>query len=214
MEEKPDIKKIGLGIFLGTVVLAGIVYSGYLYSQKNGSKLASPSSAGGEDSSLKENPPTAPVRFTAPADTPWVTFKGEAYPYSFSYPETLSLQRFISPLDGVGISWGNLDPKFNMLLDVQNVAERGTEYVGKIQDYVNVWWKAYSGLTGIKSIEKFVNKNGLTGYKAVYINKAGQTPNVDIFFEVPNDPKLVIHLANGILDPEIFDRIVNSVNYK
>ena len=66
---------------------------------------------------------------------------------------------------------------------------------------------------GVDKIDAFQNVNNLKGYRAIFINDVDQTPNVDIFFEVPGNNDLVIHLANGNLDPSIFDRIVDSVKW-
>jgi len=218
MAEKPDLKKIALGVILGTGTIAVIVWAGWTYSQKQGLKITLPGGATytGEQSSgfTTDNPPTAPQRFTAPVDVKWVTYQGKTYPYSFSYPETLSLASFPNdPLDAVGIAWGNLNPQFNILLDVENIQEIDPQYVGNTEEFVRNWWRRFSGLKDVLSVDKFTNAQGLKGYKAVYVNLAGQTPNLDVFFEVPDDPKLVIHLANGILDPLIFNRIIDSVRW-
>lgn len=217
MEERPDMKKIAAGIIVGTVILGGALFFAWKYSQKQGIKLTLPSGGTytGETSGFQEtNPPTAPQRFTAPADVEWITYQGKIYPYTFSYPKTLPLANFPNdPLDAVGIAWGNLNPQFNILLDIENIEEIDPANVGNVEAFVRNWWKRFSGLKGVLSVDKFVNTNGLKGYKAIYINQADQTPNVDIFFEVPQNPKLVIHLANGILDPLIFNRIVDSVNW-
>jgi len=213
--EEPDTRKILIGTLIGTLGLAAIIYGGYNFSRNKGFKLTLPTGPGytGLKSPSTDNPPTAPVRFTAAADTPWVSYSGKIYSYTFSYPGTLSLQVFGDPPDSIGISWGNLNPKLNILLDIQSVSDRANEYVGQTQEYARNWWKFYSGLKGVKSVDRFVNANGLVGYKAIYINQADQSPNVDVFFEVPKNPEIVIHLANGVLDPEIFNRIVDSVKY-
>ena len=86
-EKKPEIKKIGLGIVVGTVVIGAVIYGGYVYSQKTGGRLLLPKGAnytGKQTAGFNANtPPTAPVRFTAAADTPWVSYKGKIYNYSF-----------------------------------------------------------------------------------------------------------------------------------
>jgi len=211
MENEMDMKKVFLGLLVGLIGIGAIVYGGYYYSKN---KSANPTTEIGENNPVTtENPPTAPVRFTAPADTPWISYTGLIYPYTFSYPGNLSLEIFSDPPDSVGISWGNLDPKLNILLDVQSIKKNSPQYAGQTLEYVRNWWKFYSGLKGISTVDRFVNANGLVGYKAIYINKNDQTPNVDVFFEIPKNPDLLVHLANGILDPEIFDRIVDSVKY-
>lgn len=216
LEVKPEMKKIILGIVIGTVVIAGIIYAGYSYSKKHGGKLTLPAGQNflGKGGLNPSAPPTAPLRFTAASDVAWVSYKGKVYSYSFSYPKSLNLASFTNdPSDSVAINWGNINPQYNLLLNVEKVKDRGEQYLGKPEDFVRNWWKAFSGLKGVLSVDKFTNANGLKGYKAIFINQAGQSPNVDIFFEVPNDESLIIHLANGVLDPNIFNRIVDSLKY-
>lgn len=217
MEEKPDLKKIFLGLVVGTIILGVIVWAGWVWSQKQGVKITLPGGTTyiGEKSGFNlDTPPTAPQRFTVATNTPWITYQGKTYSYSLSIPSTLSLTSFPNdPSDAVGISWGNLNPQFNILLDVESIKERDPKNLGKTEAFVHNWWKSFSGLKDVLSVDKFTNTGGLKGYKAIYINQAGQTPNLDIFFEVPQNPELVIHLANGILDPVVFNRIVDSVKW-
>jgi len=207
-EQKPDFKKIILGIVIGSLGLAAIINGGYRYSQKN-SKIALPISSDYSG----QNPPTAPLIFTATAETPWTEVKGLFYPYLLSAPETLTLERFSDPIDGLGISWGNLDPKLNLLLNVEEVKKNAPKYVGKPKEYVQNWWKFFSGLSGVKSVDRFINAKGLVGYKATYLTPKNEIPNINVFFEIDQDPNIMIHLANGILDQEIFNRIVDGFDY-
>ena len=220
MEDKPDFKKILLGLIAGTVLIGIVVIAGYTYSQKliGRNKVTLPAGQNylGENvpNFSGETPPTAPQRFTAPADVAWKEFKGTKFPYSFNYPETLNLGVFPNdPSDAVAIVWGNIPPESNILLDVESVGEKAPQYIGNVEEYVKNWWKSFPGLKGVKSITKFTNANGLVGYRAIYINVADQTPNVDIFFQIPQNRNIVIRLANGSLDPVIFDRIVDSLRY-
>ena len=100
-----------------------------------------------------------------------------------------------------------------MLLNIEEVKKNTPQYVGKPKDYVQNWWKFFSGLAGVKSVDRFVNANGVVGYKAAYLTARNEVPNTNIFFEVPQDKTIMIHLANGVLDPEIFNRIVDSFKY-
>ncbi len=217
MEEKPEIKKVVIGIAIGMAVIGLIIYAGYSYSQKQGIKLTLPGGStytGKQPNFNSENPPTAPLRFTTSSDTPWISYQGKAYAYSLSYPQTLSLSFFPKdPSDSIAINWGNIAPENNILLDVESIKSRDAQYVGKTEDFVRNWWKPFNGLKGVLSVEKLNTSNGLKGFRAIYINNAGQSPNVDVFLEVPKNPDLVIHLANGVLDPAIFNRIVDSVKY-
>lgn len=220
MEEKPEMRKIILGLTLGVIILGMVVYAGYLYAKKYGTKITLP---GGQtylgqeapESTDLANPPTAPLRFTAEPEVPWTELKGKTYPYTFEYPETLSLGVFPNdPNDSVAIIWGNIPPERNIFLNIENVSSRNPAYVGNLESFARNWWQFFSGLSGLRSIESFTSAYGLTGYRAVYTNTVGQSPNIDVFFAIPNNSNKVIHLANGILDPAIFERIVASLRYQ
>lgn len=142
-------------------------------------------------------------------DTVWRTVKGNIYPYSFDVPPSLTLVTFPDdPYDMYALS-GN-DPASNVLIGIDPKANpTQTKRV-----YIQNWWRQFSSLTGVKSIEPFTNSNGLKGYTVKFLNAAGQSPNLDIFFEVPDKPNYVIHLTNGILDPAVFTKIVGSVGWE
>jgi len=217
------IQKIALGLGLGNIILALVVYAGYLYSQRYGAATSLPlgrNYLGGEAIEQSLNfgqsaiPPTAPLIFTAGPEVPWKEYKGKIHPYSFQYPETLKLGSFPDdPSDAVAIILGNIPPQNNILLNVESIFDRDLQYTGKVEEFARNWWRFFSGLTGLRSIEKFTNSRGLIGYRAIYINTAGQSPTVDIFFEIPGDPNKTIRIANGILDLTVFNRIVDSVGY-
>lgn len=219
--DQPDFSKLVIATVVGVLLLGGAVYAAYRYSQKQAGNIVlpggvtylgpSPATAGPTD----RQPPTAPLRFTAASDVAWLKQSGKIYPYTFSYPSTLPIVVF--PGDGsdkIAIAWGNIPPQYNILLNIEFISSREPIYLNlpKIE-YVRNWYKFFSGLKGVKKVEPFTNTNGLKGYKASYIDLSDQTPNTNVFFEVPNDPNLMILLANGILDPPIFDRIVDSLSW-
>ena len=165
-----------------------------------------------------DEPKNQPSLFVADPKTPWTVWVGKTYPYRFSYPNTLTLTGFPhDPMDSVGISWGGKKPQENILINVIDLSKNASfePYIKQSKkQFVDAWWKQFSGLTGNTPVEKFTNKKGLVGYKTRFINKGGQTPNLDIFFEVPKKPGLMIRIANGILDPSVFDVMVESVEWK
>lgn len=162
--------------------------------------------------------PTQPLIFTADDKTPWKIWTAQHHAYRFSYPQTLLLSDFPNdPSDAVGFAWNGKKAAENILINVIDLSANKTYelYVKKPKkEFVNAWWKQFSGLTGVSPIEQFTNKKGLKGYKARFINTKGETPNVDIFFEVPGNPALIIRIANGILDPALFDKMVDTVEWK
>ena len=215
-EEELDIKKLATATIVGIVILGAVVYGAYSYSQRKSGNIALPGGTTYLGSDQSQQPPTAPLRFTADPNVSWATFTGKLFPYSFSYPSTLPLVIF--PGDGsdpVGIVWGNIPPQQNLLLNIEDVKARDAKYVSQPKiDYVNQWYKYFpGGLKDVKSATEFTNVKGLKGYKAVYINDVGASPNVDVFLEVPGRNDILIHLANGVLDPAIFDKIVDSLDW-
>lgn len=217
--EQPNFTKLAIATFAGVLILGCAVYATYRYSQHKAGNIVLPGGVTylGATPSTKpqQQPPTAPLRFTAPADVSWVSQGGKVYPYTFSYPNTLSLVVFPNdPNDSIAISWGNLPPQTNLLFNMEFVDKRDASYVSKPKiEFVRNWWKFFSGLRGVASVESFTNTNGMKGYRAQYINYANSTPNVDIFFEIPGKSNILLHMANGILDPAIFNRIVDSVKW-
>lgn len=217
-----DIPKIVIACVIGMLLLGGALYAGYRYSQSKSSGVVLPGGTtylGPSPSSPPQQPTTppqpTPVPFSAAADVPWKTQYGRIYPYTLSFPETLPLVVFIEdPIDSVAISLPGIPPQQNILLNMEIIDQRDPTLVTqKKLDYVTNWWKFFSGLKGVADVTPFTNATGLKGYKAHYVNNADKTPNVDVFFEVPNRQNLMIHLANGMLEPDLFDRIVDSVRW-
>src|SRR3989338_422954 len=208
--------------FIFAVLLSvGALYIAYRYSLLQSNNIILPGGITylGPSSTAKPILPTLTLKphkvFTAPSDEKWVTYHGVIYPYSFNHPQSLSLAVFPKDkADSVAFSFDKVDPRVNILLNIDKISDRDPGFSGKpIIDYVKNWYMYFSGLKGVDKIDAFQNDNNLKGYRAVFINDVNQTPNVDIFFEVPGNNDLVIHLANGNLDPSIFDRIVDSVKW-
>jgi len=156
---------------------------------------------------------TTAGKFAVTDNAVWVTVKGNKYPYSFSFPKALKLVTFPNDqFDIYAISWNNMPPDQNVLIGVDNLSRTDTlkQYITVSKhSYVENWWKQF-GLKGVGSILEFTNSKGLKGYRAKFLNSANQSPNEDVFFEVP-DPTYVIHIASGILDASVFDKLLDSV---
>jgi hypothetical protein len=154
-------------------------------------------------------------KFTVSQDTPWVTIKGNKYPYTFRAPKTLKLVTFPgeNTYDIYAISWNNQPSDQNVLIGVDNLnnVETSKQYITiSKRTYVENWYKQFGGLKGVASVAEFTNSNGLKGYRAKYLNTTGVNPTDDIFFEVAN-PALVIHMASGVLASDVFNKIIDSV---
>lgn len=164
-------------------------------------------------------PATTSNMFTAAADIPWHEVKGNIYPYVISVPTTLTLvaPKGSNAFDIYAIVWGGYDTNSTVLIGIDNLKNNPNTkaYIsGPKFAYVNAWWHQFGGLKSVASIDEFTNGKGLKGYKAKYVNAAGETPNLDVFFEVPGHPEYMIHLASGILDPALFAQIIDRVSWE
>lgn len=149
---------------------------------------------------------------STPAPVSGTQIRGQKYPYSFEIHESVKLVALGGAFDIYALMINNQPPENNVLIGVDdlNRTDDLKKYIkGTKRAYVENWWKQFSGLKGVESITEFTNSNGLTGYKAHYINGS----SVDVFFETPDD-RYVIHLANGPLENNIFDSIVDSVAWE
>lgn len=213
-----QFNKLIIFTVLGIILLAFISFALFRYSQNKANDLSlSGSNPYSNKSSL---PPQAPSpkpieRFTASSDVSWNVKAGYVYPYSFSYPSTMVIVIFPNDItDKVALVWADVPPQRNIIFNMELLDKLAPEYVNQPKmEYVKNWWKSFSGLKGVSKIETFTNTGGLKGYKAWYINTVDQTPNVDIFFEVPKHPEVMMHMANGLIDPTIFDRMVDSLKW-
>ena len=219
-----NVTKLAL-ITIGALLLLGLsVFAAYRYSQTKKADIVLPAGNTylGATPTVPLGPsatavPTKPIiRFKAESSVKYKKFIGTLNPYEFSYPETLTLVIFPTnpPTDSVAIVWNDIPPQQNILLNIEVIKDRNPDMVGKPKsDFVQNWWRHFSGLKGVASMTTFTNSNNLKGYKAQYINSLGQYPNVDVFLEVPGRDDIMVHLANGILDWAIFDAIVDSVSW-
>jgi len=213
-----------------SLFLCSIFYLSYHLANTNKGKIAipagktylgppanNPSWTNYSEEKKEEKQPEQTV-FIADEKSKWIMWIGKTFPYQFFYPETLQLSGFPNdPNDSVGIAWDGKKPAENILINVIDLSKNTTfvPYVKKPKkEFVSNWWKQFSGLTGVSPITEFTNKKGLKGYKARFINTKGETPNLDVFFEIPKNPTLMIRIANGIIDPPVFDTIVESVEWK
>lgn len=160
------------------------------------------------------NTPSADGKIPVASDNKWVEKNGAVFPYTFSYPESLSLGVFPNdPYDAVTIFYEQTDSNENIFFRVENLTTlKKSQYAGTIEEYAKTWWKDYAW-KGVSSITPFTNKNNLKGYRALYVNDLGKTPYEHVFFEVPGNPNLVIWISGKLFDKSVFDAIVDSVSW-
>jgi hypothetical protein len=152
----------------------------------------------------------------APASEQWHTVKGHIYPYTMSVPTTIALTTFPNdPYDMYALMGS--DPSSNVLIGVDDLSKNTarSQFTNQPKTaYINAWYKQFSILTGVKSIDPFTDSNGLKGYKVKFLTASGESPSLDIFFEIADKPQYVIHLSNGPLDPAVFATIVDSIGWE
>ena len=219
-EQSPEFSKVALGLVIAVVILGGVVYAGYQYSQKKGGKQTLPSGypvaqqAGQIDCS---KPRDAAVNiwdyygkcdlFSVDASTKWNPEVNDEFGFEFSLPETAKVSRY---KNGMGLEYKEFQPSWNLLYSVDLASSRSGEFkslTGK--NYVENYWRQYPGLTGLKSVETIVNGLGTEGWKAIY--KIGnQDGNTEMFFELGKDSGNYIHFTKGILSQPVFDNIVGT----
>jgi hypothetical protein len=201
------------------VILTAVTVGAYQFARKRSGTTVLP--GGTTYLGPSESPTPVPVqpgqgKFTAGADVQWLEYKGKSYPFVFSYPKTLQIVTFQNdPTESVGISWNNIPPQNNIMFrinDIRLTEPTMLEFIEKPKiEYVKNWWKQYTGgLKGVATVSQFTNSRGMVGYKAKYINQANQTPNDDVFFEVPGRKDLMIRFGNGSLDAMVFDKVIDS----
>lgn len=217
-EGSENYLKIGIVAVVAVAILTGITILAYQYAKGRSSTTVLPGGTTylgpGQENQQNTPPPAQASKFNVDASTPWQVYKGKKYNFSFSYPTTLPIVVFPNDItDSVAISWNNVPPQNNIMVrvnDIRNTEPKMIQYIGDPQAYVNNWWKQWSGLKGVKEVTTFTNSKGMTGYRAVYINTADQTPNENVFFTVPGRTDLMVMFANGSLEKTVFDKIIDS----
>lgn len=230
-EETPEFSKIVIGLAVAVLVLGGVIYAGYTYSQKKAGKTVYPAGYPAEqapkatknwtsiDCNTDKYDPQDPWpyilkcdRFKTDATTKWITYTDKSGRFTFQIPSTLKTDEYAN---GLGVIYKDIPPHLNLLFSYDISASRSGELKAmKGEDYVKNYWKQFpGGLTGLKSFELIKNSNDEKGYKAVYqMSSDVPSPSVDIFFDLPGstDDTDFVHFSTGALDDTVFNTIVGS----
>lgn len=205
-----------ISIAISALLLVGVV-GAYRSAKSRTSTIVLPGGITYLGPNTSPAPQPASPYIPIPADAAWSTQKGTVLPYTFLYPASLSLGIFPGdPFDSVTIFWQNTNSQENIFFRVENLNNlKGQQkYVGRPKlEYAQNWWRQYSW-KGVSDVSPFTNSNGLKGYRAKYVDAAGKTPHDNIFFEVPTRPELVIWMASRLVEPTIFDKMVDSVTWQ
>ncbi len=201
------------------IILTGGTIWAYVYASKRPSTIVLPGGVtylGPSQSSEQIEPQQDPNKINLLPNAQWQEQRGKLFPYSFSYPNNMSLGVFPNdPFDAVTIFWGNTNPQENIFLRIENLNQlKGMKsYITKPKlEYARDWWKQYNW-KGVANVSEFTNSKGLKGYRAKYLDASNQTPYDHVFFEVPNRSDLVIWMSGRLLTQPLFDKIVDSVSW-
>lgn len=145
----------------------------------------------------------------------WTVYHGSLYPFSFEKPSTLPLAIFANdPTDAIAINWNNINPTENILMHVENITKNNIlkQYstLPKIALIKEHWWKQFTSFTGSKEVTAFINSKGMQGYRTKFLTESGEANGIDVFFEVPKQKNLLVRFGNGVLDPAVFEHIIDT----
>lgn len=234
MEEIQDEKeqlhtliKVAAVAGIGGLILIVFIVIQYMFMKRSPGTIVLPNGTTylGPSGEQTQTPPPPTQESTAPEPQitekegeEWQDVKGKTYPYTFSAPESMKLVTFPNDAyDIYAIDCCNILPQSNVLIGVDNLEKNAEkkQYISSPKKvYVQEWWKQFAGLKGVGSLVEFTNSKGLKGYRAKYVNAQNQSPNEDVFFEVSGSPQYVIHLARGVMDQALFDKIIDSVGWR
>lgn len=225
-EESPEFSKVALGLVIAVVVLGGVVYAGYQYSKRQAGKTTYPN---GYQAPNQAQAPANPKDIDCTKHDPNISFwdwynkcdqikgdpaagltpiKDEKLGFELQIPANIKIVKFVN---GAGIIYKDVQPNLNLLYNLELASLRTGEFKNlKGQAYVENYWKQYSGLRGMASIEPIINSNGVKGYKAFYYVFPDVKGNTEIFFELGENTGDFIHLSKGILTDDTFNTIIGS----
>lgn len=222
-EESPEFSKVAIGLIVAILILGGIVYAGYRYSQRQAGKITLPNGypanysnkkVGNVDCS-KARPPEVDIwdyykicdPFKVGPENKWVVYTDPQLKFTMLLPEGMPHQNFGN---GLGLAYKEFNPPQNLIYSIDLAESRQGEFKDyKGGQYPENYWKQYPGLTGIKSLEPIINGKGVAGWKAIYLigQKEG---NQEIFFELGEGSGNFVHFTSGILDQPVYDNIVGT----
>ncbi|MDH7475908.1 MAG: hypothetical protein QHH09_00350 [Microgenomates group bacterium] len=210
--EKDSLALTSVVVLLVFLLLVGGVY--FWVSKKNKGNVVFP--AGVSYLGPNQLTPVPTVDLTQLGKSgKWLQSGGKIYKYLFIYPAELQITAFINDQSDK-IAWitGIVPPQQNIAFTVETISEFNKKYQGDLEGFAANYWRRFSGLSGAKSVEPYTNSKGLKGFKAIYLDKKGNVANTNYFFQVPNDPDHVLQVINGMIPENIFNQIVNSVEFK
>lgn len=225
--EEVSSTRVIAGIIIAFVILGGLTYAAYLYSNRASGSVfpagynqapagKAPTFANidcaNADPAFKTHPnyyiKCDPYRVSA--ETKWVTEKDPIHGVTLSVPSDLKTTKYPN---GIGFPWRTIQSATNLLISFEPSSVRSGNYKAMIgEDYPKNYWKQFGGLSGLKTITPFTNKLGVTGWQAVFFYGT-ETPTIDTFFEDPKVPGDFVHFSKGVLADDVYSVVLDSFNW-
>lgn len=225
---EPSTPRVILGVVIAIVILGGLTYAAYLYSNRSSGAIY--------PAGYPQNqPPAKPVTiadincdnpdpnykslpvyyikcdpYKPSAATKWTVYRDPGHGVEFSIPSDLKTSTYPN---GLGFPWRTLNPQSNLLVSYEPASSRAPAFKGLTgEDYPKNYWKQFVGLTGLKSIQAYTNKGGVKGWQAIYLYGT-DTPTIDTFFEDPSSPGDYVHFSKGVLSDEVYNTLLDSFTW-
>jgi hypothetical protein len=224
-ELQPSSSRVILGVIIAVVVLGGLTYAAYMYSNRQSGTVLP---AGYKPTQVQVKiPPVAEIdcnttnpvikthnnfyikcdNYQESATTKWNVYKDPAHGIQLDLPSDLKTTIYAN---GIGFPWRTIQPAGNLLISYEFTSARPGAKVVTGEEYPKTYWKQFGGLTGVKSLVPYTTKNSLSGWQAVYIYFGNDTPTVDTFFEDPSHPGDFAHFSKGVLSDEVYKKLMDS----
>ncbi len=212
MEEKNSLAVASLVVLVLFLLLVGGIY--YWMSNRSKGAVIFPNGINylGPSTTLTPEPTIDLSKLGQSGQ--WIKVSGRHFKFDIAYPAELQVTAFIDdPTDKLAWITGIKPPQENVFASVEKMSELGLEYTGQPEKFAYDFWKKFSGLSGVQSVTAITNQKNLKGFKAIYTTKTPGVTVTNYFFPVPNDDDHVLQVLNGILPVNIFNSIVNSVEF-
>jgi len=200
-----------------SIVLTIIVVVSYVAAARRQGTVVLPGGITylGPTPTIQQKPQQTAGKIPVPGNAQWTEREGTTFPYRMMVPQTLNLGVFPNDLyDAITVFYEGTDSNANIFFRIENlVTLKKKSYQGKLKEYATDWWKDYTW-SGVSEVTPFTNSQGLTGYRAKYLDRDGNTPYEHVFFAVPNRNELIIWMSGKLFEQFVFDRIVDSVSWK
>lgn len=228
LDDQPSTSRVILGVVIALVILGGLTYGAYLYTNRKSGAVFPAGYQQGQQAPAKVltlneidcNTTDPSVKTTnnyyikcdyykESPDTKWTTVKNPTRGVKFDFPEDLKLTPFTN---GYGFAWRTIPGASNLAVSFDLAALRSGNFkTMKGQDYPQNYWKQYNGLTGVKSLVPYTTKNNVSGWQAVYYYYTNDTPTLDTFFEDPTSPGDFVHFSKGVLSDEVYKKVMDTL---